>query len=245
MKHESCRSITWLHGLLVCAGLLVTSLCAHADGGSVDRIYHPYVQALEREVELRATIEDGSNPVSDDRQTWRLGFGHSIGERWSADAYLIGERHDNDDFRLSGYELEALWQLAEQGEYAVDSGLLFELEKLDSSDIMDVTTTLLLERAWGRWSGTANLSASYEFGGDIANEFESAAALQLRYRHARYLEPALELYSGEDILALGPVVMGDLRYGPHRQLHWETGMLVGLSEQTPDRTFRLALEYEF
>lgn len=39
--------------------------------------------------------------------------------------------------------------------------------------------------------------------------------------------------------------MGDLRLGAGRQLHWEGGLLVGLKDATPDRSYRLLLEYEF
>jgi hypothetical protein len=110
---------------------------------------------------------------------------------------------------------------------------------------MEFASTLLLEQEWEQWTGTVNIRAIYEFGTDIDNEFESAAALQLRYRHSRQLEPALEFYSSEDILGLGPVLLGDLRGGPGRNLHWETGLIAGLGKQTPDLTLRLLFEYEF
>jgi hypothetical protein len=240
VQHESVR-----YGPLLSLILLVMAAPVYGDGSAIDKVYHPYVQALEREVELRASIEDGSNAQSDERQTWRLGFGHALGESWFGEAYLIGEERTDEDLDLKGYELEALWQLVEAGEYAVDSGLLFEFEHLDKDEIMEFSLALLLEKAWGRWSATANLAGAYEFGSGVDNEFETAAAMQLRYRHARHLEPALEFYASEDTRGLGPVLLGDIRYGPGRQLHWEAGMIIGVTDETPDRTFRLALEYEF
>ena len=236
------RMRTW--PLLLC-GALAGQHDAGADGSIIDKVYHPYVQPLERELELRASLEDGSNALTEDRQTWHLGYGMAFNDNWFGEAYLIARKDSMDSFRLSAYELEALWQITEQGEYAADWGMLFELGAAESPDAMEISTTLLVEKEWQRWTGTANLKASYEFGDDISNEFETALALQARYRLSMSLEPALEFYSSENILGAGPVIMGSRRLGQGRQLHWETGMIVGLQADTPDRTFRLLLEYEF
>jgi hypothetical protein len=218
---------------------------ARADGTSIDKIYHPYVQALEREVELRSSLEDGSNAVSDDRQTWRLGYGQSLAENWFGELYLIAEQNSDQSMALSKYEAEALWQATEQGEYPVDAGLLFEFEKSRSTDSKELSTTLLLEREWGQWTGTANLRALYETGTAVRHELEPGIALQLRYRYAMQFEPALEYYNSQNILGLGPAMLGDVRLGEGRRLHWESGLIVGIGKQTPNRTLRLLLEYEF
>ncbi len=215
------------------------------DGNVIDRSYHPYVQALEREIELRASIEDGINSLRDDRQTWRLGYGQSFTDNWFGELYLIGEQTSSESLSIEQYELEALWQITEQGEYPVDAGMLFEFELNESTDIMEFTTGLLLEKEWARWTGTANLYATYEFGSGIKNEFETAAALQLRYRHSREFEPALKFYTSETIIGAGPVIMGAWSLGQARQLCWEAGMINSLGKDAPDRTFRLLLEYEF
>lgn len=218
---------------------------AHADGSVIDKIYHPYVQPMERELELRATLEEGGHARLPDRQTWRLGYGQALNDNWLGELYLIGEQDGLHSFRLSEYEVEALWQLTEQGQYAADWGLLFEFATMDSADRNELATTLLAETQWQRWTGTANLSLAYEYGSDIANELDSELALQARYRLSKSLEPAVEFYGGEGVLALGPILMGDLRLGAGRQLHWEGGLLVGLKDATPDRSYRLLLEYEF
>ena len=236
---------TYICLMIAIHAVLAGQHTARADGGIIDKVYHPYVQPLERELELRASLEDGSNTLSDDRQTWRLGYGMAFNDKWFGEAYLIGRKDSMDSFRLSAYELEALWQITEQGEYAADWGMLFEIEAADSPDVMDISGTLLIEKEWLQWTGTANLKTSYEFGDDIADEFETALALQVRYRLSRSLEPALEFYSAENILGAGPVIMGSQRFGRGRQLHWEAGMIAGMQSDTPDRTFRLLMEYEF
>jgi hypothetical protein len=230
-----------LAGCLCC----LLAATAYADGSGIDRIYHPYVHAMEREVELRASLEDGNDTPSGDRQTWRLGYGQALNEHWFGELYLGAQRNAGQGLRLSGYEAEALWQITGQGEYPVDAGLLLSVEKSRGVDVTEASGALLLERDWGRWSGTANAHLKYEFGSDIHNEYEPAIALQLRYRYRMGFEPALEYYKSRNIAGLGPVALGDLRLGAGKRLHWEAGVIGGVGRRTPDSTVRLLLEYEF
>lgn len=207
----------------------------HADGLAIDKVYHPYVQALERELEWRMISADGE-------QKHRLGLGKSVSDRLFVEGYLIVS---NNESSIDAYELEAKWQLTEQGEYAVDWGVIFELEKDRYDDNWELATGLLMEKEWGHWTGSANLWAIYEWGDTIKSELESALALQARYRYSPYFEPAVEFYSGENTRGIGPVIMGDVKFSAGKKLHWEVGSIIGLDSTTPDNTWRLLTEFEF
>jgi hypothetical protein len=209
-----------------------------ADGSAIDKVYHPYVQPLEREIEWRMVSADGE-------QKHRLGLGKSLSDKWFVEVYLIAEDKKNENLEISEYEIESKWQLTEQGEYSIDWGILAELEKAKSDDKWEVSTAVLMEKQWGRWSGTANIKLIYEWGDDVDNEVETALALQTRYRYSRLFEPALEFYAGEDTRGLGPVFMGDVRLGRAKKLHWELGAIIGLDSKTPDNTWRVLTEFEF
>lgn len=222
----------------VCVVLsLVLPTVAIADNLTIDKVYHPYVQAMEKEVEWRMVAADGDH-------LQRLGIGRALSDRIFVEGYLIAAE-EGDTFRLQGYELETRLQLTEQGEYAIDWGLLLELEKAHKEDEYELATALLMEKQWGRWVGAANLWLEYEWGDAVKDEFETATALQARYRYSPKFEPAVEFYAGENTRALGPVAMGDIRFAAGKKLHWETGVLLGLSEKTPDATLRVLAEYEF
>ncbi|MEH6617433.1 MAG: hypothetical protein V7699_06315 [Porticoccus sp.] len=216
-----------------------------ADGSVVDKIYHPYVDALEQEIEWRAIHQDDQPGAEDNLQLHRFGYGRAIGERWFGEIYLIGKKSDDAEFKIEAYELEAKWQITEQGEYSADWGLLFELEKEAHESIWEFSTGILVEKEWGQWSSTANLVLTQEWGSDIEDEIESSAGLQVRYRLSRWLEPALEFYSGEDTQAIGPVLMGNINTGIRQNLHWETGIIFGIDEDSPNTTLRALIEYEF
>ncbi len=207
----------------------------YANGTAIDKVYHPYVQALEREIEYRMISADGE-------QKHRLGIGKSLSDRLFIEAYLITS---NNSQSLDAFEIEAKWQLTEQGEYSADWGVVVELEKDRHDNNWEFATGLISVKEWGRWVGTANLFAIYEWGDTIENELESSLALQARYRYSRYFEPAIEFYSGQDTRGLGPAVMGDIKLSGRKKLHWEVGAIIGLDSKTPDNTWRLLTEFEF
>ena len=209
-----------------------------ADGSAVDKVYHPYVQPLEREIEWRVIS-------ADDEIVHRLGIGKSFSDRLFIEMYLIGVDQKHRGFDIEAYELEVKWQLTEQGEYAADWGVIVELEKVKSLDAWELAAGLLVEKEWGRWIGTANFWGIYEWGEQQDDELESVLSLQARYRYSRFLEPAIEFYSGEKTRGLGPVLMGDVRFGRGKKLHWEVGSIIGLDSKTPDTTWRFLTEFEF
>ena len=128
-------------GILFCLTIPVMSL---ADGNAVDKIYHPYVDALEQELEWRAIYQDDQPDQPDHRQLYRFSYGRAFGDRWFGELYLTGDKADNDSFSLAAYEVEAKWQLTEQGEYWADWGILFELEKQAKENIWEFSTGLSL-----------------------------------------------------------------------------------------------------
>jgi hypothetical protein len=234
----------WRYALTAVA-LALMPMVSHADGFAVDKVYHPYVQPLERELELRSLILNDDDDTIDGTQVHRLGLGTSLNDRFFVEVYLIGEKESGGSLSLEAYELELKWQLTEQGEYFADWGLLFELENERDDDIWEYSTAVLVEKEFGQWAGTVNLAAIYEWGDDIENEWESQIATQLRYRYSRYFEPAIEYYAGDSSKGLGPVALGDVRFAGARKLRWELGVIFGLDSESPDQTYRAMLEYEF
>ncbi len=242
MRRESRR----FHTAVLFVSVAVLSAFVQADGTAIDKVYHPYVEPLEWELEWRMVHED-EQPITGEsrRQLHRLGFGRAVSEFVFAELYLIAEQSSDTELTLEAYEFEVLWQVSEQGEYFVDYGLLFELEKEDDQDLWEYSTVLLLEKEFGRYSATANLGLTYEWGDDISDELETTLALQTRYRYSPGFEPALELYMGQDTLGLGPVFLGAQRLGIMKALRWQLGIIFGLDNDTPDYTLRAVLEYEF
>ncbi len=233
----------------LCNTVLATALlgasCANAQSVVISKIYHPYVDALESEVEYRALVQDEQHGISTQAQIHQVSLGTAVGSRMFAEMNLIGSKSRGGTVSLEAWEAELKWQLTEQGEYGVDWGLLVEYENLRRIDAEEITVGLLAEREWGNWSGTANVKLINKWGDDIETGTDGAFALQARYRYSRLLEPALEFYAGENTRGLGPVLQGTFFTGVRKSLHWEAGLIFGMDNDSADQTWRLLFEYEF
>jgi hypothetical protein len=231
----------------ICLTLLLLSGSAGlvADGSRIDKVYNPYVQLLEKEIEYRALYQQDSSAAPDGRWRHTLGYGQALSERLFAEVYLLGIDQPGQSFELEAYEAELKWQLTEQGEFNNDWGVLFELERERSEDIWEASSSLIVLHEWPRWVATVNLALIYEWGGDIDNEWETALSGQLRYRNSERLEPAIEFYQGQDTQGIGPVLTGLWRPGSGRKLYWEFGAILGTNTDTSDVNWKLTLEYEF
>jgi len=228
--------------------IFTLALCtiAHADSSFIDKVYHPYVQPHEKEIEWRWAVQkDSENRAQDNAHTYRLAYGQSISDNWFAEVYLIGEKNKDADFKLTATEVELLWQITEQGEYDVDWGMLFEFEHESNNHVSEVSSAVLIEKEWGRWVTTANLYLIYEWGSRLNNEVETAMALQGRYRYSRALEPAIEFYSSDVSKGIGPVLLGKFRLGGKKQIRWEAGVIFALDNETPAQTLKFIVEFEF
>lgn len=225
--------------------LWLVSLLARADGSNIDKVYHPYVQLLEKEIEYRVLYENDSSQNIDGRHRHKLGYGQSLSDQFFIEVYVTGAEARDNNFEVESYEVEFKWQLTEQGEYENDWGLLFEVEKEKSYDLWELSTTLIALHEWHDWVATGNLSLVYEWGNDIDNEWETAFAGQLRYRYSALLEPAIELYQSQDSSGIGPIITGLWRFGVGNKINWEFGPIFGLKSDTADVSWKFNLEFEF
>ena len=232
-------------GSLFCLGTFFLVSSVKADGVVIDKVYHPYVDALEKEIEYRFILQDEQTNLKTHAQIHRLSLGNSFSDRWFGEIYLIGSKSRTGNFNLEAYEIEVKWQLSEQGEFWADWGLLFEYEKERKQDIQEVSFGILSEKEWGRWSATVNLHLTKEWGDVTNDEFETKLALQSRYRYSQAFEPGIEFYAGQKTIGMGPIIQGNINVGVRRNLHWESGLILGLNKDSPDQTVRFLLEYEF
>ena len=231
--------------LLLSCACLISSGSLLADGITIDKVYDPYVQLLEKELEYRTLYQDHSGNSGIDSIRHKVGVGGSVSDHLFAEFYFIGEDPQGDSLELEGYEVELKWQLTEQGEYNNDWGLLFEFEREKDNDTREASTTLIGLHEWQNWVATANLSLIYEWGNDIENEWETAFAGQLRYRFSEKLEPGVEIYQAQNTQAIGPVATGLIRFGDRKKLNWEFGVIFGTGKETADTNWKFNLEYEF
>jgi hypothetical protein len=212
---------------------------------AVDKVYHPYVEPKERELEYRVTDFDNGKDGAD-FQVHRLGVGYGASDRIAVEAYVIGNRLSDESLKLEAYELELRWQLYEQGANWLDSALQFELEHTEDGDYSEVSMGYIAEKEIAaRWSATANVMAHFEFGDRPLDRSEGEVATQIRYRLNQQFEPAMEAYWDEKVVAVGPAAIGILRVDGRQRLKWEAAVLFTANHDIAHRIFRGSLEWEF
>jgi hypothetical protein len=209
----------------------------------MNRVYHPYVEQNERELEYGFTLRD----LNGERELLnRLGAGYTWNDKIFTEVYLLAESLTHEETQVKGYEIEIKIQLTEQGEYWADWGLLFEAETAKDINSHEWAAGILWEKEIShRWVAASNLMVGYEYGSDIKNEFETALRGQLRYRHSNSIEPAFEFYLDDQDWAAGPALMGSIKLSGRKQLRWELGLLFGLDTETPENSLRGGIEFEF
>ena len=218
-------------------------LCASRAYGDITRVYHPYVEQHEREIEYGFVLRDAghANVVLN-----RAGVGYAWTDKFFSEIYVLTESITHDNKQIRGYEAEFKWQLTEQGEYWADWGLLIEVANAKDIESSEVAAGLLWEKELtNRWVTTANLFIEYEFGDDIQDELESAFRGQIRYRNNPAFDTGFEIYIDDQDRALGPAIMGTVKLSGRKQLRWELGVLIGIDSKTPDTNLRGGLEFEF
>ena len=230
--------------LLMCLiiGGFTVSMSSHADSQLIDKIYHPYVLANEREVEWRYFIRHNNKGNA---LAQRLGYGFSIYDNVTFEAYVIGDKKTQSDFNVHAYEGEFRWMLTEQGKYSIDTGLLFEFERDTLNNTWEITTGLLAEKEFEKTSLTTNIFLVYGIGSNIEQELSTTVRAQYRYRLTPELQPAIEFYANDDYVGIGPAFMGTQRFTPFKRLKWETAFVFSSKHGNQDNTFRLSIEYEF
>lgn len=220
-----------------------TPVMTLADGIAVDRVYAPYVNPLEKELEYRRVDVNRSESGRQRDSVEKLGFAAAVTEKLALEAYIIADDHGKKS--IDAYELEARYQLTEQGEYSADWGVMLEYEKQREGKETELAATVMVAKQIQRFTATANFGLIHEDLGHDKSEWDSQFNAQLRYLFHPHLEPALEFYAGEDYRGLGPVAMGTIRFRNANSVHWELGSIFGLDEDSEDIAVRFLLEYEF
>jgi hypothetical protein len=236
------------------AALLAVTLQARADPN--DYVRMPAVTQGEREIDL--TFGDSSRGEEvDSAAAAGLGFGYGVTNRWYTEFMIQYTREGPSGLKYDTPEWENVMMLSEPGEWAVDVGLMAELEKpRDPTEGWKVRAGALLQRDFGRIQVNLNLLARQAFHSrhDRATRFDYQFQAKYRYREPFELgvqalsdvgpwDPATA--SARQLHRMGPAVFGRMPLGSGRALTYNAGWLFGTTDHSHDHTLRAQIEYEF
>lgn len=237
--------------LIATSGLLAP--VPRADAAHI--VYSPVVEEGEIAVEVRGHQDFDSRDDVDGSEQFKVDLEYTPTSWWRTEVLGEWEKAPGESLEATEVAWENIFQLTPQGKYWMDFGLLAEyahsLEK-DGDDALELG--LLAEKQLSSTVLTANLVFERAFDDGAETEMEYAA--RYRWRVSQAFEPGVEIHGelgdwgdnggfSEHEHEAGPAVMGKLGTGTHSAFKYEAAVLFGLTEESPDTTFRLLLEYEF
>lgn len=224
--------------IFIIGSVFITSIKA-----DVDKVYHPYVELDTYEFETRI-ISLLDSELAASFSVYRFGFGKDITDKLFMELYLIGAKDTSQNIELEAYEIEALYQLTEQGEYWADFGLLFEIERERESQEWEGNLGFIVEKELGKWSATLNIQNHYLYESDERHDWKHSQSFQMRYRYSSSIEPGFEIYSDKNDFFIGPIILGQIKLN-RSKLNWEVGIVQEINHSKNESVLRALMEYEF
>ena len=221
------------------------------------KVYSPIVENGVSEIEYRGFRDYDHRDEVNRSQTHKLGVGHGFGSWWT-EIYGELEKEGGESLKLESVEWENLFQLAPQGKYWADFGVLVEYERAAHGGDPDklVLAPLIEKELAPRLIATVNLRFVRELGGNSANGTGIEYAARLKYNHHPHLEPAIEFYGDpgrinhflpheEQSHWIGPALYGKAKLDHGHALVYSMALLFGTTREASDRRGVVRLEYEF
>lgn len=235
-------------------GFTATSLPA-LDAHATKKVYSPYVEEGELELELKSSLDFDDDDGIDGAQKHKAGIGYGMTDHWFSEIYGELERGGapGSDYTFSALEWENRFQVFEPGEHWLDLGLYAAYEIALEEDHADkAEAKLLLAKNTAQFTHYANIILEKEVGAHSEEGTELGLAWSSRYRWRPELEPGVEVHSNFGPLSenlsydeqrhqVGPALYGTLPGG----VGYDVGYLFGVSSAAPDGEMKWILEYEW
>jgi len=224
---------------------------AHA--GPADYVYTPNVEQGEKEIDFKFGTADSAPRQS----LASLGLGYGANDWWFTEVYLKYAKTGGDSVKYDAFEWENKFQLTETGKYPVDVGFITEIEvPRDHDEGVELKVGPLFQTEFGKLQLNGNLLFEKHFNAAVSSPTEAGYQWQVKYRWLPVFEYGLQGFGGmgpwndwensrNQSHKMGPAVFGKLATAHHHAIKYNAAWLFGVSDATPDNTFRMQAEYEF
>ncbi|TAN02494.1 MAG: hypothetical protein EPN36_16895 [Rhodanobacteraceae bacterium] len=232
----------------LCALLAIgASTAAQADDFIV---YSPHINQGQSEIELRGFYTSDGRPAFDGLAASELSFSHAFTGWWKPEIYVAEyAKNPGESEGLKGNEFENTFQFTQPGQYWVDVGFLASLELPITKGEKDrLEFGPLFEKTDGRFDHRLNLIWEKEIGAGASRHYEFRYSYSGTYALSAAFQPGIEFYGRPDDHAyqIGPVVRGEWHVpGTTSNLEYRIGLLQGINDDAPRRTWLAQIEYEF
>jgi hypothetical protein len=218
-------------------------------------------EALEPEQEEDDLGSEGGEDDDDDenqRQGYEFSVGYGVTDYWKPELALVLEQRKGRDLKADALEFENTFQVLPTDAYFVNAGLLATFEISLRDDVQTFEFGPLVQLPLGRLTNTANAIFERSFGGDretptVGFEYAWQSAVDIAGGFGAGFEAFGEIEkiandppsADDQEHRIGPVALFEAEIGDWGEIGIELGFLFGLTNATPDNTFKFNLEYEW
>ena len=241
------------------AAAVVLALPCAVLAGPSDYVYTPDVEQGEREIDVKLGTWR-FNDAGVRESVGSVGFGYGATSWWFTEAYLTVKKESGARARYDAFEWENKFQLTEPNRYAVDLGLITEIEipRERREEGYEFKIGPLVQGDVGRLRWNANLLFERVFHGrsDTPRVTEIGYQLQAKYPVSPAMEVGVQALGEmgkwdhwepreEQNHRLGPAIFGKVKLSGRESIKYNAAWLIGATHGSPDNTIRLQAEYEF
>jgi hypothetical protein len=227
--------------------------------GPSDYVYVPGVEYGEREIDFKAgSWKLRGEPVRESAAS--LGLGLGVTQWWFTEAYLKYEKITGERTKYDAFEWENKFQLTEPNQYAVDVGLITEIEipRERREEGYEFKIGPLFQGDAGpiRWNANLLFERIFRGRSEESHVTEMGYQLQAKYTVRRELELGAQAFgemgkwnhwepASEQNHRVGPAIFGKLKLEGREAIRYNAAVLFAASHAAPRHTFRVQAEYEF
>lgn len=240
--------------------VLGAALLAAAPALAVDKIYTPYVEKGEWEIEYfgRRTVDDDG--TQNNAQEHEFSLEYSPTDWWKTEANAIFQKPADDELQFDALEWENIFQFTRPGEYWIDTGAELAYEWTPQGGDADaIEMRLLFAKHLGPTFHILNLVGEQAIGSGATDSFEAGIAWSSRYMLSPYFQPGFEFHNefgevndissfGKQEHYVGPVAYGTIPFEMEGDkvegLGYRAGYMFGFGPSASDGQVVLQLEYE-
>jgi hypothetical protein len=203
-------------------------------------------------------FEGGEDDDEKQRQGYEFSVGYGFTDFWKPELALVLEQRKGRDLKADALEFENTFQVMPTDAYFVNAGLLVAYEHSLRDDVQAVEFGPLVELPLGRLTNTGNAIFEKSFGGDresptIGFEYAWQSVFDIAGGFGAGFEAFGEIEkiandppsTSDQEHRIGPVALFGAELGDWGEIGIELGFLFGLTDATPDNTFKFNIEYEW
>ena len=236
-----------------------SALSVNAD----EYLFIPTVTQGEREIDWHFGTGSAGDKTSSESNTG-LAFGVGVTQHWFTELDIEYRRQSPFGTRLDAFEWENIFQIGEPGQWPVDLGMLFNVEKPHqpprnsiAKEGWSIRFGPLLQKDIGKFEVNFNPLILRFLQGAESPATRFSYQSQIKYRYSPPLELGIQAFGrlsasgqtwapySEQVHRVGPVVLGRLALPREQSLSYNVAFLMGTTAHSPDRTLRFQFEYEF